>query len=139
MNNIERLDVHPRIISALKKSKNQSDLEILFSILLSIVRNLILKSRGLKIELYEQLFIRIFLKVNFISFPRSRKTILISPGLYEEEVALFLQCKAREVSTLIRRDHEKNNSLLRLRISCILILYFHSFIHLLVLFNRSVS
>ena len=43
MNNIERLDVHPRIISALKKSKNQSDLEILFSILLSIVRNLILK------------------------------------------------------------------------------------------------
>ena len=50
------------------------------------------------------------------------------------EVALFLQCKAREVSTLIRSDHEKNNSLLRLRRSCILILFFHSFIHLLVLF-----
>ena len=80
MNNIQRLDVHPRIISALKKSKNQSDLEILFSILLSIVRNLILKSRGLEIELYEQLFIRIFLKVNFISFPRSRKTILFHQG-----------------------------------------------------------
>ena len=65
MNNIERLDVHPRIISALKKSKNQSDLEILFSILPSIIRNLILKSRGLKTELYEQLFIRIFFKSEF--------------------------------------------------------------------------